>query len=533
MQALNEIPFSQLTYHHPALGQGGFGTVYKADYLTSQVAVKEIFVNSKFDSFKREAEVLSKLRHPSIVTFIGISINEKTQAPAIVMEYLPKTLTNLLISKNELPWIKRYQIALDISQGLCYLHTSGVLHLDLKSDNILIDENFRAKLADFGTACLKTENSTFGSHAGNLSERYTPPEVLDEDNPKNTKAIDMYSFGWVLWQLDSREKCPFPHIESAHRAAHKALGGERGSFSSEIPTVLAYYVTCCWNGNPLKRPSIYEVIWGLETEYMMLYKPQASGSKKTADQTSDSKEPAVQKFLEIQKNPYHSDDYKDEVIEAENIEEEKRKQKNKPLYYSMLEPLHHKAREGVGLCMKLLPHSYTKYPNPRYLGSYMVNPWNASQIMVSGNRGSIGSKTPFKIIYYVKLYWDGILWEKPSIDDVTSGLEKEFLLIYEPQASGSKEPEAQKLLEIPKNPYRSNGYKDKVIKAESVEEEKRKQRKEKKKQMNELFRTSQAFFLDWLEYKQEYSIYEIYKEKIQDQNSEDLTLVLKLRDLKS
>ena len=113
------------------------------------------------EEFEGECEVMAKLSCPFIVDFLGYFLEPK---PTIILQFMPKgSLRNVLQGKTDLTWPQRIKMATDISKGLAFLHRENILHLDLKSLNVLVDDGFNAKICDFG--CAKIKENTRSSLA--------------------------------------------------------------------------------------------------------------------------------------------------------------------------------------------------------------------------------------------------------------------------------------------------------------------------------------------------------------------------------
>ncbi|KMT04939.1 hypothetical protein BVRB_7g171050 [Beta vulgaris subsp. vulgaris] len=193
------------------LGRGGFGIVYKGELEDgTNIAVKRMeagVINTKqLDEFQAEIAVLSKVRHRHLVSLFGYSTEGNERL--LVYEYMPHgALSKHLfhwrdLDLEPLSWKRRLIIALDVARGMEYLHTlahQSFIHRDLKSSNILLDDEFRAKVSDFGLVKLAPdrEKSVCTRLAGTFG--YLAPEYAVTG--KVSTKVDVFSFGVVLMEL--------------------------------------------------------------------------------------------------------------------------------------------------------------------------------------------------------------------------------------------------------------------------------------------------------------------------------------------
>ncbi|XP_048326838.1 lysM domain receptor-like kinase 3 [Ziziphus jujuba] len=189
------------------IGQGGFGSVYYAELRGEKAAIKKMDMQASKE-FLAELKVLTHVHHLNLVRLIGYCIEGSL---FLVYEYIENgNLSRYLRGSSglePLPWSTRVQIALDSARGLEYMHEHTVpvyIHRDIKSANILIDKNFRGKVADFGLTKL-TEYGTNSLHTRLVGTfGYMPPEYAQygDVSPK----IDVYAFGVVLYELISAKE---------------------------------------------------------------------------------------------------------------------------------------------------------------------------------------------------------------------------------------------------------------------------------------------------------------------------------------
>ncbi|KAF7140502.1 hypothetical protein RHSIM_Rhsim06G0165900 [Rhododendron simsii] len=187
------------------IGQGGFGAVYYAELRGEKAAIKKMAMQASRE-FLAELKVLAHVHHLNLVRLIGYCVEG---ALFLVYEYIENgnLSEHLRGSGNEpLPWSTRVQIALDSARGLEYIHEHTVpvyIHRDIKSANILIDKNFRGKVADFGLAKLTEVGVSLPTRlVGTFG--YMPPEYAQygDVSPK----VDVFAFGVVLYELISAKE---------------------------------------------------------------------------------------------------------------------------------------------------------------------------------------------------------------------------------------------------------------------------------------------------------------------------------------
>ncbi|CAN0890204.1 Probable LRR receptor-like serine/threonine-protein kinase RKF3 [Linum grandiflorum] len=201
------------------IGKGGYGNVYKGRLMDgSEVAVKR-FKNCSAAgdaSFAHEVEVIASVRHVNLVALRGYCIattSMEGHQRIIVCELMKNgSLHDHLLagSETKLSWPARQKIALGTAKGLAYLHYGaqpGIIHRDIKANNILLDDNFEAKVADFGLAKFNPEGMTHLSTRVAGTMGYVAPEYALYG--QLTERSDVYSYGVVLLELLSGKKALF------------------------------------------------------------------------------------------------------------------------------------------------------------------------------------------------------------------------------------------------------------------------------------------------------------------------------------
>ncbi|CAN1181120.1 Calcium/calmodulin-regulated receptor-like kinase 2 [Linum perenne] len=187
-----------------SVGQGSFGMVFKAVLPSGETyAVKVLASSSKQGEkeFQTEVCLLGRLHHRHLVNLIGYCVDKGQHM--LIYEFMSNgSLANVLYNNetNILSWEDRLQIALDISHGIEYLHEGAVppvIHRDLKSANILLDQSMRAKVADFGLS----KEDAFDEHNSGLKGTYGYIDPVYIATNRFTTKSDIYSFGVIIFEL--------------------------------------------------------------------------------------------------------------------------------------------------------------------------------------------------------------------------------------------------------------------------------------------------------------------------------------------
>ncbi|KAK8552537.1 hypothetical protein V6N13_120931 [Hibiscus sabdariffa] len=259
------------------LGKGSHGSVYKAvlDNGKLIVAVKKPTTNSNV-SAENEIEILSRVHHPRLVNLIGYSSGTHCKNQLIVVEYMPNgSLFDLLHSSSHKSpgWYKRVRFALQVAKAVRVLHSGNppVIHRDIKSSNVLIDEKWNARLSDFGLALRgQVEDVRFNRTppAGTLG--YLDPAYLNPSDV-STKS-DMFSYGILLLEIISGRHAidlnyspssvvdwAVPLIDGGDFVA-VCDGRVDQPLDKEVVRSMAALAASCVRSNGEKRPGIVEVV---------------------------------------------------------------------------------------------------------------------------------------------------------------------------------------------------------------------------------------------------------------------------------
>ncbi|RHY57998.1 hypothetical protein DYB34_011104 [Aphanomyces astaci] len=262
------------------IGQG-LAVVYRGTWRGAVVAVKmkTLFVDDEAladvafvaecnHEIQEEALVMKRLTHPNIVLFMEAGFYRGSIC--IVSEYCARgSLRDVL--RSPLLWPMKIRLALGLAYGLQYLHNSRMIHRDLKSPNILVDETWHAKIADFGTLRLaeivRSQNPQIKSveMTGLVgTTRWMAPEVI-QSKKNYTEKIDIYSLGVILWEMIDGKELPYEQYRWNHEIEKAIVDGKRPPIPAHAcPPRWKVLIQLCWHVEPTERPSVGELIRSLQ-----------------------------------------------------------------------------------------------------------------------------------------------------------------------------------------------------------------------------------------------------------------------------
>ncbi|OQS00462.1 protein kinase [Achlya hypogyna] len=259
------------------LARGGFGVIYHGRFAGEEVAVKKCLpekVNNHeaMEAFMCEIKLMSKLDHPNIVRFVGVAWTTLLQLKMLTEFQRNGNVRNLLVErKAELQWLRgspitKLRIASDVAEALVYLHSAAppIIHRDLKSSNVLLGNNWEAKLTDFGTSRELSDENTMTAEIGTLA--WIAPEIMLGGH--YTERADVYSFGVLLNELDLAD-LPYSNVTSDGFISHTRLGVMVAAgkiapkFSESCPDAIATLGTECLRFEAMSRPTAMQIAYRL------------------------------------------------------------------------------------------------------------------------------------------------------------------------------------------------------------------------------------------------------------------------------
>ena len=278
------------------IGSGTEACVFKALWEGRDVAVKRFRGIPSSTAFQRELSIMSLVQHPNLLRCYGGFSDTKNDEYFLVMDLMvtdvhaalhssttaippPRSVTSspppsqarrgesravLKVSPMPTSNGKRFgsmgyaqilKLALQTARGMEYLHECNLIHRDLKSVNLLMDNDFNAKVGDFGLSrILAPKHQNMTGNVGTVS--WIAPEVF-EKQPYDTKA-DVYSFGIVMWELYAKQ-IPFQDLNT-FEIPIAVIKGDRPAVPKDCPKEYAKLMQLCWHKKPSKRPTFQKIV---------------------------------------------------------------------------------------------------------------------------------------------------------------------------------------------------------------------------------------------------------------------------------
>ena len=277
---LDPFKLSGIKLTENKLGTGAYASVYELEYLGLKCAGKKIHevlleqgggATYALSRYANECRLLSQLRHPNIVQFLGVYFDKGMQVPVLVMEFLPTNLTSCIEKNGVLRSEIGYSILHDVSLGLYYLHSQVpvIVHRDLSSNNVLLDSNMKAKIADLGVAKIlnltphQVSRVVHNTQAPGTAS-YMPPEALIP-NPKYNTSIDVFSLGIMIIHVLSGlwpepEGVPIRMEQGTMIPVSEAERREKSLNAIRKDHPLMKLIKKCIDNDPSVRPHVKSII---------------------------------------------------------------------------------------------------------------------------------------------------------------------------------------------------------------------------------------------------------------------------------
>ncbi|CAN6566837.1 unnamed protein product [Malus baccata var. baccata] len=275
------------------LGEGGYGSVFKGKLRSGRFVAIKVLGKPKANSqdFISEIATIGRIHHVNVVQLIGYCVEGSKRA--LVYEFMANgSLDKYIYSKEgsvHLSIEKMYDISLGVAQGIEYLHQGcemQILHFDIKPHNILLDENFKAKVSDFGLAKLyPVDNSIVTLTAARGTIGYIAPELFYKNIGGVSYKADVYSFGMLLMEMASRRKNLNATVEQSSQiyfplwVHDQYVGGndlDMDNVTEEEKKVIRKMIIValwCIQLKPSDRPTMYKVIDMLRGDVECLQMP--------------------------------------------------------------------------------------------------------------------------------------------------------------------------------------------------------------------------------------------------------------------
>lgn len=245
------------------IGKGVSARVFKGKMKATGelVAIKQFVYKdlggNRFRSYQREISVMATLNHPTVLRFIGAT---ETAPYTIVTQWMPGGNLYRALHQQKINNTDLTIAAFDIARGMKYLHNNQIIHRDLKTLNILLDENNRIRICDFGFSkkVLKTNKKEIMTK--NIGTPYwMAPEILLKDAALYDFKVDVYSYGIILWEMLTHE-IPYKMKDPKKVIAEIVTNDIRPLIPKNTDQKMQKLITRCWDRLPENRPTFEEIL---------------------------------------------------------------------------------------------------------------------------------------------------------------------------------------------------------------------------------------------------------------------------------
>lgn len=229
--------------------------LYQSQIFSNKIVIKKRRIKANSEMFENEHEILDMVQHPNIIKKINLDY-QFDRNTFICLEYcLHKSLYFKIPEWPETLKDKK-KIILQVSEAMLYLHENGIIHRDIKSENVLLDEHMNAKLSDFGFSIITSKSKKIYEGVSG-TPGFIAPEILRDMKP--TYKSDVYSFGMFVYEIETK-LTPFYDL-SIHEISYQVcVKGKQPNFPGEIDRFMFNIMQECWVLEESKRIDSKQVV---------------------------------------------------------------------------------------------------------------------------------------------------------------------------------------------------------------------------------------------------------------------------------
>ncbi|RIB09150.1 kinase-like domain-containing protein [Gigaspora rosea] len=201
--------------------------------------------------------------HPNIIKFYGITHDPSNGRCKIILQYANNGNLRAYLKNNfsKLKWSDKFQMGIEISSGLVFLHDKNIAHRDLHSKNILVHDG-KILITDFGLSKRMDETATYTTANICGMNAYIDPQCFKNSSYKLDMKSDNYSLGFILWEISSG-RIPYESFETVQAIFYHVLQGKRETPLKDSPSKYVQIYEKCWDDDPSKRPKAKSVLSSL------------------------------------------------------------------------------------------------------------------------------------------------------------------------------------------------------------------------------------------------------------------------------